>query len=144
MTDANTVSKMSWVEYSFDLIRASKDMNEANDCTVLAWCNVFDAPYKSAHTWLKKFGRIYRNGMSRKNVEKSLSACKRAKIVNGPYTRKERISVSAFCKKHPVGRYYVLVSGHAFAIKDGVVHDFKHGPRRMITGATRVYLPGEL
>lgn len=119
-------------------------MREGSDCTVLAWCNVFDAPYVNSHAWLKKHGRRDRHGMSRKNVERAFAACKRVKVVNGPYSQKDRISVAAFCKKHPVGRYYVLVSGHAFAIKDGIVHDYKHGPRRQITGATRVYLPGEI
>lgn len=119
-------------------------MNETGDCTVRAWCNVFDAPYRNAHAWLKKYGRRDRHGMSRTNIERAFDACKRVKVVNGPYTRKDRISVSAFCKKHPVGRYYVLVAGHAFAIKDGVVHDWKHGPRRLINWAARIYLPGEL
>jgi hypothetical protein len=77
-------------------------------------------------------------------IEAALKACRRAKIKFGPYDRKNRICVSHFVKKHPVGRYYVLVRGHAFCIKDGVVHDWKYGPRRQITFAARVYLEGEI
>lgn len=133
-----------WVDYTDQLRQSSKEMNEHNDCTVKAWVNVFDAPYKNAHTWLRAHGRPNRKGMMQKDIKRALESCKRARVKFGPYSRSNRITVSAFCKKHPKGRFYVCHPGHAFAIKDGVVYDHHHGPRRQITFAARVYLEGEL
>lgn len=133
-----------WAAYRDDLKAASSQMKEARDCTVFAWCNTFDAPYASSHRYLQIHGRRNKRGMLLREVKAALMACKKAKIKIGPYDKKNRLSVSAFCKKHPVGRYYVCVAGHAFCIKDGVVHDWKHGPRRLVNFACRVYLPGEI
>lgn len=135
---------MTWVNYTDEQRKASKEMKENNDCTVFAWCNVFDAPYVSSHRWLQRHGRPTRRGMFANQIKSALFACKRATVKAGPYTKKDRITVADFCKKHPVGRYYVYYVGHAFAIRDGIVYDYKHGPRRQITGAFRVYLEGEI
>lgn len=134
---------MSWIDYSESLRKSSNEMRESNDCTVKAWCNVFDCDYVPAHTWLKKFGRRDGRGMMPSALKKALLACKKAKVKFGPYTRERRITVSQFIKSHPVGRYYVANRDHAFCIKDGVVHDWQLGPRRQITFAARVYLEGE-
>lgn len=109
----------------------------------MAWSNVFDCAYPAAHEWCRKHGRQARRGMSRSQLESSMKSCKKAKIVAGPYNRKNRITVKRFCKNHPIGRFYVCSAGHAFCIKDGVVHDWKLGPGRQITMAFRVYLEGE-
>jgi hypothetical protein len=135
---------MKWVDYTEEQRKSSKDMKETNDCTVFAWCNVFDAPYVNSHGWLRKHGRQKGRGMLAKAIKAALAACKKSTTKVGPYSNKDRISVASFCRKHPVGRYYVWNRNHAFAIKDGVVYDHHHGPRRQITGAVRVYLEGEL
>lgn len=117
-------------------------MKETNDCTVKAWFNVFNAPYHLCHKYLKGYGRVHRRGMTLDQIKRALNGCKKTKVVYGPYSDKNRITVTQFCKKHPVGRYYVTSRGHAFAIIDGVVHDWHHGPRRQIKFAARVYLGG--
>lgn len=119
-------------------------LDETNDCTVIAWANCFDSTYMKAHTYLKRFGRKHRRGMTKKQIEEAFSALKSAKYVKGPYSSSNRICVSKFIKKHPRGRYYVCVRGHAFCIKDGNIYDYKAGPRRQITFAVRVYLEGEI
>ena len=133
-----------WIDYSDHLRESSKKMNEHNDCTVKAWSNVFDCPYQNAHTWLKAHGRRNRIGLYEKEIRRALDACKKALVKYGPYSTDNRITVSAFCKKHPKGRFYVCSNGHAFCIKDGIVYDHHHGPRRQIKFAARVYLEGEL
>jgi hypothetical protein len=135
---------MSWVGNSEAISEASKGMNEHNDCTVRAWCNVFDCDYALAHAYLRRHGRRDRKGMLPRQIKAALGACRKATIRIGPYTRTQYITVSKFVKKHPVGRYYVWNRNHAFCIKDGVVHDYQLGPRRQITFAARVYLEGEL
>lgn len=135
---------MDWSNYSDTLREASKAARESNDCTVMAWSNCFDAPYLHAHTWLSRYGRLPRRGMSKTELIVALDSCKKSKVRKGPYSRDNRISLSRFCKKHNTGRYYVLVRGHALCVKDGVVYDWYHGPRRQVTFAARVYLEGEL
>lgn len=135
---------MEWINgktsYTEDILR----LKETNDCTVVAWANVFDCEYTKAHAWMKRFGRIHRKGMQLSEITAALNSCTKAKIKIGPYTRTNRISVSKFCKQHDKGRYYVCVRGHAFAIKDGVVYDYYAGPKRLINFACRVYLEGEI
>lgn len=135
---------MSWVNYSEEQRKASSDLKETNDCTVYAWSNVFDASYENSHFWLKKHAqRINRRGVIPDKIKAAFAACRKAKTKVGPYTRKNRITVSSFIKAHPFGRYYVWNVRHAFVIKDGIVYDWQFGPRREITGAVRVYLEGE-
>lgn len=135
---------MEHIKYSEELISKSKSLKEHNDCTVKAWVNTFDCSYEAAHTWLKKHGRINRRGMLLKDIERALTSCKKAKVKVGPYGTTERINLRAFCEKHNKGRYYILVRGHALCVKDGVVHDYRDGPRRFVTFAARVYLEGEI
>lgn len=135
---------MEYIKYSEDLITKSKALKEHNDCTVKAWVNTFDCSYESAHSWLKKYGRLNRRGMTSKDIQAALDGCKRARIKIGPYGKTCRINLKAFCEKHQKGRYYILVRGHALCVKDGIVHDYKDGPRRFVTFAARVYLEGEI
>lgn len=135
---------MEWVDAKIKISKEREKFKETNDCTVIAWTNVFDCEYSKAHSYLKKFGRPNRKGMYTKQIRAALEACTKAKIKIGPYDIKNKISVSNFVKKHSKGRYYVLVRGHAFAIKDGIVYDYYDGPRRQINFACRVYLEGEI
>lgn len=134
---------MTFVTYSTEQRNARTLLSETNDCTVMAWSNLFDASYEKSHAFLAKHGRVRRRGMTKSSILKAFESVKKAKVAKGPYSRDNRITLSAFCKKHPIGRYYVLVFGHALVVKDGVVYDWKHGPRRQVTHATRIYLEGE-
>lgn len=132
---------MSFVDTRKWFENERKVMNETNDCTVVAFATVFNTEYGKAWNFLRtQVGR-----QSRKGLLHSLTCLIPTKLVKtryavGPYSRKNRITVKQFCEKHPEGRYFVCSRGHAFAIIDGVVHDFKHGPRRQIVYAFRVYL----
>jgi len=126
-----------------ELIKASKRLNEWNDCTVKAFAKVFNTTYEKAHSHLK-------NACNRKNKcgihsSKVLpQSLKKTKHKVGPYTRENRIQLNKFCEKHPKGRYYVALCGHAIAVIDGVVYDHSDRPRRQVTWAMRVYLEGEI
>lgn len=135
---------MQWVNYDMELVCSSAKKKESGDCTVMAWANTFDCSYEKAHAYMSKFGRKYRKGMQVYQIKEALSACKKAKVKFGPYDGANKISLSKFCKKHSVGRYYVLVRGHALCVKDGVVYDWKEGGRRQVHFAARVYLEGKI
>jgi hypothetical protein len=117
----------------------SKRFNERNDCTVRAFALVFNTTYDKAHAHLKNYcGRLNRKGISSKKVIPV--SIKHHKYREGPYARDNTTTINQFVKKHPEGRYYVCVRGHALAIIDGIVYDHCHKPRRQIIWAMRVYL----
>lgn len=117
----------------------TKAMKETNDCTVKAFAVVFDTTYEKAHAHLKyNCGRQNRKGIvSREVIPPSL---KKTKHRLGPYSRDNRITLKNFIEKHREGRFYVCVRGHALAVVDGVIYDYKEGLRRQVTWAMRVYL----
>lgn len=135
---------MERIAYSGELLKGREFVRETKDCTVMAWANCFDCDYKKAHAWLKKFGRPFRRGPTTDKLKEALSSCKIAKVRFGPYSQQNRITLEQFTKKHPNGRYYVLVRGHALCVKDGVVYDHSDKPRRQVVFAVRVYLEGEI
>jgi hypothetical protein len=117
----------------------TKAMRETNDCTVKAFAVVFDTTYEKAHAHLKhNCGRQNRKGVvSREVLAPSL---KKTKHRIGPYSKTNRIMLKNFIEKHSEGRFYVCVRGHALAVIDGVIYDYKEGLRRQVTWAMRVYL----
>lgn len=117
----------------------TKAMKETNDCTVKAFAVVFDTSYEKAHAHLKhNCGRQNRKGIiSREVLAPSL---KKTKYKVGPYSKANRITLKNFIEKHGEGRFYVCVRGHALAVVDGAIYDYKEGLRRQVTWAMRVYL----
>lgn len=116
-----------------------KRFNEHNDCTVITMAEVCKLEYHEAHKILReRFARKNRRGAFMRRTDFKTAMCE-YKVAEGPYSDKNRVSLAQFCKKHPVGRFYVLVRGHALAVIDGVVYDHSEKPRRIVTKAWRVY-----
>lgn len=119
--------------------------NETNDCVVRAFASCFDVSYNYAHGYVKdNFGRRDRNGtygtvdkMTKLAENRSQVNYKKVKCVgkvNNNNRRtleydvkvkgervKRKMTVGTFTKQNPVGAFFILVKGHAFTIKDGVV-----------------------
>ena len=115
--------------------------SENNDCVVRAIATATDMDYDSAHKFTReKFNRKNKKGVYRfANTINLLS--KNNKQINGKsieiiseehntmlyfVTVKgvrvlRKTTTGSFIKKYPVGTYIVVVRGHAFTIKDGVV-----------------------
>jgi hypothetical protein len=121
--------------------------NETNDCVVRAFASSFDIPYDEAHKFVAdQFNRLPKRGTFF-TAQKITNMCFSGITVNnkkphvlGTKTRsiaypfslaydvkvkgeviQRRMTVGTFVKKNPVGTFFVLVKGHAFTIKDGVV-----------------------
>lgn len=115
--------------------------SETNDCVVRAIASASDMDYDSAHQFVKETfkrkngkGTFYfrttmnlmsenSNTINNKSVKVIKEECntmlyyvtvKGTKILRNTTT-------SSFIKKYPVGSYVVVVKGHAFTIKDGVI-----------------------
>lgn len=120
--------------------------SETNDCVVRAFASSFEIPYNDAHKYVEEeFKRQPRKGtygtslrlvkMSNENVEVN---GKKVHLVGYRFTpsmfgtlsydvkvkgevKKRNMTVGTFIKKNPIGTFFVIVSGHAFTIKNGVV-----------------------
>ena len=122
---------------------------EKNDCVVRAFASSFEIPYDKAHKYVKeKFGRKDYCGtygtvfkmveLAKKQTQinhKKIKPIGTSKTVSYhnvytlDYTVKvkgkkvnRQMTVGTFIKENPIGTFFVLVCGHAFTIKDGIVH----------------------
>ena len=122
---------------------STKHHKEHNDCTVKAFAVAFDTTYDKAHAFLKEYcGRKNRHGIrAREHLPHKLKKTK-TQIVEDAWDIQNGtgITLNAFCKKYPTGRFFVTVRGHAIAVVDGVVYDFKHSPKRKVLYAFQVLL----
>lgn len=113
---------------------------ETNDCVVRAIASSFDVTYDESH----KFCKDYFKRKNRKGVMMFVTSMERyinndnqifgktVKLI-GKYSnlyydvkvknaiKKRALTVGKFIKENQKGTFLVSVSGHAFAIKDGVV-----------------------
>lgn len=114
---------------------------ETNDCVVKAISSAFEMHYDEAHQFVKvKFGRENRKGtrffvggMRRMVDDKVQINGKSFETMGNEYGHvsyevkvkgqivKRNMTTGTFIKKYPVGKYLVVVRGHAFSIIDGAV-----------------------
>ncbi len=121
--------------------------NETNDCVVRAFASSFEIPYDEAHKFVaEQFKRSPRKGTFF-TAQKMTNMCYSGITINDkkphvlgtktrsiayPFSLKYKVkvkgemvdrqmTVGTFAKKNPKGTFFVLVSRHAFTIKDGVV-----------------------
>ena len=138
---------------------------ETNDCVVRAFASCFDVSYDYAHKYVREnFGRKDRNGtygtvfkMQKLAENRTQINYKKVKCLGkvNNYNRrtleyevkvkgvkvKRKMTVGTFTKQNPVGTFFMLVSRHAFTIKDGVVignHEDSTKKKRILLHAFEV------
>ena len=138
---------------------------ETNDCVVRAFASCFDVSYNYAHGYVKdNFGRKDRQGtygtvfkMQELAENRTQINYKKVKCLGklNNYRRhsleyevkvkgvkvKRKMTVGTFTKQNPVGTFFMLVSRHAFTIKDGVVignHEDSTKKKRILLHAFEV------
>jgi hypothetical protein len=120
--------------------------SETRDCVVRAIASCFDIEYDSAHKFVKEtFSRQNRRGTFNtaqklvrlvdrnftlngksihttgvRNNSSMIGSLRYDVIVKGKKTKRE-MTVGKFVQDNPTGTFFMLVRGHAFTIKDGVV-----------------------
>jgi hypothetical protein len=114
---------------------------EKNDCVVRAFASSFDIPYDKAWGIIsQRFDRKPRQGtystyVTLNKLSEVRYTCNYKKIKPIGKTRgdlrydvkvkgevvKRKMTVGTFIKKNPEGTFFILVRGHAFTIKNGVV-----------------------
>ena len=151
-------------QYSSQVVKGmNSDLasGEKNDCFVKAVASATGSSYNDAHAFVKeKFNRQDGKGtmveLNLKNVTKSTQVIGSSikadfiklgtdKIKNtyrlyGEEVKRQK-TVKSFIKSNPKGTFIVLVAGHAFTIKDGVLIDNigeEFRPTRKVQGAIEV------
>ena len=130
-------TKDAIIGYSDSVIAKS----ETNDCAVRAISSAFEMHYDEAHQFVKvKFNRQNRKGTTffvgglRRMVDDKVKINgKSFETMGNEYGHvsyevkvkgqmvKRNMTTGTFIKKYPVGKYLVVVRGHAFSIIDGAV-----------------------
>ena len=138
---------------------------ETNDCVVRAFASCFDVSYDYAHKYVREnFGRIDRNGtygtvdkMTKLAEHRIQVNYKKSRFLQGVHSSSRhsleytvnvkgekvnrKMTVGTFTKQNPVGTFFMLVSRHAFTIKDGVVignHEDSTKKKRILLHAFEV------
>ena len=134
---------------SIELTKNTSDLakTEHNDCVVRAFMAALDIPYDQAHAWIKKSmnredrkgtytgqaiqkveGKI-KNGykLSFMGVNPAKTHWKKMtgsnKILNNPkYKKQTGYTLKSFIENNPVGRFVLIVQGHAVAVVNGVLY----------------------
>jgi len=115
---------------------------ETNDCVVRAFMMALDLTYDKAHKFVQdKFNRVNRKGtytarylnnvvghqkngfkMTLMGYHPKQAFGSRKKLLNPKYKKETGYTVKSFMEQHPVGRYFIIVKGHALALVDGVLY----------------------
>jgi hypothetical protein len=134
------------------LAQSNSDLakKETNDCVVRAFMCALDIPYEQAHAYIKKeMKRQDRQGtytfLYSKNVigkikngrrinfigahpdktwmQKNIANTTNKKILANPkYKKPTGFTVKSFIESNPVGRFVLVVEGHALAVVNGVLY----------------------
>jgi hypothetical protein len=99
--------------------------SETRDCVVRSFAAACDWDYDKAHRFVQKeFLREFRKGtkrfiptMNQMASEGRKLGRKKIKLINDPSIK----TVGQLVKWYDKGTYLIVISGHAFTIKDGVV-----------------------
>ena len=140
------------IEHFVDSMKLSKSQStlakkEKDDCVVRAFMSALDIPYNQAHTWIKKYLKrennkatylfthiknivgITKNGYkisfigshpSRTYINNVVGSNKI--LINKQYKKATGYTLKSFMENHPVGRFVLIVQGHAVAVVDGVLY----------------------
>ena len=122
-----------------------KSSSEKNDCSVRAFTTALDVDYDAAHSYLKNvFKREDKKGCKKmettareislsgetqkiNDVEFEIEVLPESKVTNTYKLHGEEIArkktVKSFIKDFSKGIYLVLVSGHVFTVKNGLMID---------------------
>lgn len=110
--------------------------SESNDCTVISLMHLLDLTYEAAHLIMHKAGREPGRGASMYMAVKQLDP----DLLTEIKLPDDGITLAEFMREHPLGRYWVFVTGHALTVDMGRLFDHSDKPRRRVWFAWRVNL----
>ena len=107
------------------------EMNETNDCSVLAVALTCRIDYHLSHVALKMAGRKNRHGVFPEHIKK---ATQHLGFTLGPVIRPKQANGSKYTprtigQQFPAGRYLAFSRSHVFALIYGEAQDWHKGRR---------------
>ncbi len=125
--------------------------SESNDCVVRAFASSFDLEYDNAHLFVADtFNRPFRKGVRHfYTIMSVLISIK--KSLNGKTIKEKDLTelktenktksatVGQFLKKYKTGTFLVVVRGHSFTIKNGVIIGNQEDAKQLRRPFTKVY-----
>jgi hypothetical protein len=96
--------------------------NERSDCSVKALANYMSTTYDESHKQHSTYGRVYAKGTTPITLRLTYRSLGLKCTTYGVGSVKG-ISVGSFVRKNSVGRFIVVITGHAFAVIDGKIMD---------------------
>lgn len=116
--------RKNWTAYSNP---SHSTVGERHDCAVRALAIALGAEYDNARALYAAYGRKPRQGTP-SSVTAALMQWVGATTVDHWNPRSLlNLTLAQFIQAHPTGCYWLARRGHAFALLDGVVHDWRHG-----------------
>jgi hypothetical protein len=97
-------------------------VNERSDCSVKALANYMSTTYEASHKQHSTYGRVYAKGTTPKTLRSTYGSVG-LKCTSYGVGSVKGISVGSFVRKNSVGRFIVVITGHAFALIDGKIMD---------------------
>jgi hypothetical protein len=132
--------------YTFACDSSGLAKTEDNDCVVKAFMCALDIPYDQAHAWVKKELKrqdrkaTFMNAFCKNIIGKTKNGKKISFIgahpsrnmkfsvgsnkvlVNTQYKKPTGYTLKSFMESNPVGRFVLVVQGHAVAVVNGVLY----------------------
>lgn len=124
---------------AFSVSDAGRYSWEHNDCAVRAMADATGKPYAECHALLKAAGRKDRSGTYEATVTKALGVpfTRTGRRAWGYRAKDTRPTAAKLMRELPKGNYIVFVTGHFFALVDGVhldMADSLYRPRSRVHG----------
>ena len=113
------------------------NINERNYCTVVALHTVTGQPIQKCFDYMSICGRAKSRGVRSRDIADILNKSKSYRFIQKEFS--PTITLKKFAETYNNGTYYVVVSGYALAVIDGVIFDFIEKPLRRVKRAFRVY-----
>jgi hypothetical protein len=113
----------------YSAARPENFSKENKDCVVRAFSVVLGRSYEEIHAACKMHGRKSGCGTTGHTQELVAEEYDMKKVPLSVLTCGTQFNptLQQFINAHPRGRYYLTRRGHAFAVIDGVVHDWMRG-----------------
>lgn len=138
-------------EFFVDTIKLANEKSELakkedNDCVVRAFMSALDISYDQSHAWVKKHLNrkdrkgTFMNAYSKNIIGKTKNGYKigfmgahpsrnmnysvgsNKVLVNPKYKKETGYTLKSFMENNPVGRFVLIVQGHAVAVVNGVLY----------------------
>jgi len=125
-------------KFDGDAYRMPAYAYETKDCTVRALSVWAGITYAEAHALASAAGRPDRKGWYPHEFLDTLGKRLQVNPDLPTYAGRRlpsRMTVGRFAKENPRGRFYCVVRGHALAIVDGAIIDWRPSPARILLTA---------